>query len=600
MAREISFKEHGGAGLLVEQIRERFGRTPALAVFVAFIAVLVFFTLGTNRQILTPASISSVVTNATSQGILAVGVTILMISGEFDLSVGSTLGLCALIFIIAADSGMGGLLGMVIPEETLVALGVSFEGFPGLIAIIVSLCTGALLGLINGLLLIWTRIPSFIVTLGTLYLYRSIMYNIIPGGTIARYLQPPMIGQFHPLAIIGVTIGMVALIAYFSRTAFMFNFRRLPDIIKQSLLFRANREVETGTTSSLGSWVGLVCAAAILVGFTILPWVNLATTQLSGWDILNTTLDVAGFATILVAVPIAAVVGGILKLWGLIDRKYRGSAAIWAMVAGLAGFLYFGLLFLRDAQGFIDATTAGDFGIGFWVALVASIGLIAQFFIPRGSADAPISRYIGPLFRLAIIIGMILVGVALVVREISAYSGNFNTIVEVPFFDILNGRLEFLEGNFRASIIWWFVIAAIFNVILTQTRYGNAVFAVGGNPGAARAQGINANRVKVNNFMLSGVLAAVGGIMEAARFEVVEPLRGTGYELDVIAAAVIGGTLLTGGFGGIIGAVLGVLLAFMLRTGLVLMNVNATWFRGILGVIMIVAVIINTNIRRQR
>lgn len=447
LAREITFKERGGTGLFIEQIRERFGRTPELAVFVAFIAVLIFFVSRTDGQILTPASISSVFTNATSQGILAVGITILMISGEFDLSVGSTLGLCALIFIIAADSGMGGLLAMFIPRETLVAWGVSFAGFPGLIAILISLCTGALLGLFNGLLLIWTRIPSFIVTLGTLYLYRSIMYNIIPGGTIARYLQPPMYGQFHPLAIIGVTVGMVLLIAYFSRTAFMFNLN----------LLRGNGKQE-------------------------------------------------------------------------------------------------------NTNGF-----------------------------PIGAA-----------IRLAIIVGMIVVGVLLVIGEISAYSSDLNTIVEVPFFDILNGRLDFLEGNFRASIIWWFVIAAIFNIILTQTRYGNAVFAVGGNPGAARAQGINANRVKINNFILSGVLAAVGGIMEAARFEVVEPLRGTGYELDVIAAAVIGGTLLTGGFGSIIGAVLGVLLAFMLKTGLVLIGVEATWFRGVLGVIMIIAVIINTNIRRQR
>jgi simple sugar transport system permease protein len=126
------------------------------------------------------------------------------------------------------------------------------------------------------------------------------------------------------------------------------------------------------------------------------------------------------------------------------------------------------------------------------------------------------------------------------------------------------------------------------------------VFATGGNPQAARAQGINVNRVKETNFMISGTLAAFAGIMEAARFSVVEPLRGTGYELDVIAATVIGGTLLTGGYGSIFGTVLGILIAFMLKTGLVLIGVQADWFRGVLGIIMIVAVVINTNIRRQR
>jgi simple sugar transport system permease protein len=176
-------------------------------------------------------------------------------------------------------------------------------------------------------------------------------------------------------------------------------------------------------------------------------------------------------------------------------------------------------------------------------------------------------------------------------------SGN---LVEAPFFDVLNGQLAFVQDNFRSSIIWWFLIAAIFAVVLNQTRYGNAVFAAGGNPQAARAQGVNVNRVKVLNFVLSGTLAAVAGIMEGARFKVVEPLRGTGYELDVIAATVIGGTLLSGGYGSIGGTILGVLLAFMLKTGLVLIGVEADWFRGVLGLIMIVAVVINTNIRRQR
>lgn len=455
MAREISFTERRGAGVLWEQIREYIGRTPEIGVLIGFFAVFLFFIVGTSiqvapdgtttfrsPQILTPDSISSVVTNATSQGILAVGITVLMISGEFDLSVGSTLGLTALIFIIAADSGLGGLVGMFLSDETVRSLGISFAPLPGLVAVLVALCSGALLGLVNGLLLIWTRIPSFIVTLGTLYLYRSIMLNIIPGGTIARYLQPPIIAQFHPLVIILFSIGLVAVIAFFSRPAIQYNLSRL----------RQN--------------------------------------------------------------------GGGVK--------------------------------------------------------------------------------IGPVIRLLLIAAVLVAGVILAIQSIISYIGDLNRLIEVPFFTILNGRLEFLPGNFRASIVWWFILAGIFTVIMNQTRYGNAVFAVGGNPGAARAQGVNVNRVKVLNFMLSGTMAAVGGIMEAARFEVVEPLRGQGYELDVIAAAVIGGTLLSGGYGSIVGALLGVLLSGMLKTGLVLIGVDASWFRGVLGVIMIAAVIINTNVRRQR
>jgi len=207
---------------------------------------------------------------------------------------------------------------------------------------------------------------------------------------------------------------------------------------------------------------------------------------------------------------------------------------------------------------------------------------------------------IGPALRLLVVAGAMAAVVVVGALIINAYGGNLKDPVKAPFFDIINGNLAFVKYNFRAAIIWWGVIAAIFTVVLTSTRYGNAVFAVGGNSEAALAQGINVRRVKVMSFVISGTLAAVAGITEAARFKVVEPLRGTGYELDVIAATVIGGTLLTGGYGSIVGTVLGILIAFMLKTGLVLIGVQADWFRGVLGIIMIAAVVLNTNIRRQR
>ncbi len=455
MAREISLTEHreGRSRLLAywEHAREVWSRSPESGAIFGFLAVFFFFFIATwvdtgwPPQFTDLRTVASITTNATSQGIIAVGVTMLMIAGEFDLSVGSMLGLSALMFIIAADNGPAGLVDLLpfgIGERLIENWGISDAGMPGLLAILVALATGATLGLINGLLLVVTRIPSFIVTLGTLYIYRSVMLNIIPGGTIARYERDPMVWSFHPLVIIG-----------------------------------------------------LVVAAAALVVFFLLP------TARKSWQ--------------------------------------RGNA-------------------MRGVR-----STGSMIRLGATSAVMAATVIVA-------------------------------------VRLIIYYGSDLDTTVQAPFFDILNGKFNFIKENFRASIAWWGLLAMIFTVILTQTRYGNAVFATGGNPEAARAQGINVTRVKVMSFVISGTLAAVAGIMEAARFKVVEPLRGTGYELDVIAAAVIGGTLLTGGYGSIFGSVLGVLIAFMLKTGLVLIGVEAAWFRGVLGIIMIIAVIINTNIRRQR
>ena len=105
--------------------------------------------------------------------------------------------------------------------------------------------------------------------------------------------------------------------------------------------------------------------------------------------------------------------------------------------------------------------------------------------------------------------------------------------------------------------------------------------------------------MRVTNFVISGFLAALAGIIQVARLKSVDPLRGTGLELEVIAAVVIGGTLLTGGYGSLIGSAIGTALTGMLRTGLVLMQVPSNAFRGAIGAIMIAAVVINSFVRKE-
>jgi simple sugar transport system permease protein len=206
---------------------------------------------------------------------------------------------------------------------------------------------------------------------------------------------------------------------------------------------------------------------------------------------------------------------------------------------------------------------------------------------------------------------------------------NLDTSLQVGSFDIANGRwgftlaqvtdpirpiLEPIEdalgvsfilsippaANFRMAIVWWLVMVVIFQIILVRTRYGNAVFAVGGNIGAATAQGINSARVKVQNFVLCSTLAGVAAIFEVSRNPGVDPLRGDGWELEVIAMTVIGGALLTGGYGSIIGTMLGVLIFGMLKTGLVLAGMDERMFKGVVGVIMIFAVVLNNMTKRSR
>ena len=174
-----------------------------------------------------------------------------------------------------------------------------------------------------------------------------------------------------------------------------------------------------------------------------------------------------------------------------------------------------------------------------------------------------------------------------------------------PFlFDFLNGPMTVLnrlfEGgtNFRLSIVWFVLIALVMSFVLNRTRFGNWIMAAGGNPGAALEQGVPVKRVKLMTFMLSGLPVGLGSVMQFAHRTSVDPVRGDGWELIAIAACVIGGVQLTGGVGTVLGASVGMLLLMTLDQGLVLMGVSVQIFRAISGLILILAVILNTHLRR--
>ncbi len=172
--------------------------------------------------------------------------------------------------------------------------------------------------------------------------------------------------------------------------------------------------------------------------------------------------------------------------------------------------------------------------------------------------------------------------------------------VKPVLFDILNGYLTPLNqltsppGNLRASIVWFILVVAFMSYLLMRTRYGNWTFAVGGNPGAALSQAVNVRRVKLINFVISGVLAALASVIIFAQRPSMNELLGDGLELTAVAAAVIGGVSLNGGIGTIVGAAFGVLLLNLIEQALVLMSVPNDIFRGTVGAIIILSVLANT------
>jgi ribose transport system permease protein len=137
------------------------------------------------------------------------------------------------------------------------------------------------------------------------------------------------------------------------------------------------------------------------------------------------------------------------------------------------------------------------------------------------------------------------------------------------------------------------VLAAVF--VTEKTRLGRYIYAIGGNESASRLSGINVSKVKIIVYTMAGALAAVGGIMVTSRLDSAQPNAGISFELDSIAAVVIGGTSLSGGRGSILGTVQGAIIIGVLNNGLVLLNVSPFWQQVVKGLVILVAVIIDKS-----
>jgi len=144
------------------------------------------------------------------------------------------------------------------------------------------------------------------------------------------------------------------------------------------------------------------------------------------------------------------------------------------------------------------------------------------------------------------------------------------------------------------------VLVTIFVVVTQRTRFGRHLFAVGGNERAARLTGLPVHRIKIAVYTLAGALAGVAGLIVTARLDSAQPNAGLGYELDSIAAVVIGGTSLSGGRGSVLGTVLGCLIIGVLNNGLFLLNVSPFWQQVIKGGVILLAVAIDKMNARGR
>jgi simple sugar transport system permease protein len=226
------------------------------------------------------------------------------------------------------------------------------------------------------------------------------------------------------------------------------------------------------------------------------------------------------------------------------------------------------------------------FVVGLLVA--ALIGLVNGLFVTRLKI---------PSFLVTL--GMLLVarGTALFITD-GFPQGTWNASGEW-LANILVG--DFHVGPFRIYMsLFWFLASVVgLGFILTQTRFGNWIQASGGNPGAARARGVKVDRVKIILFMLTAIMSGLAGVISSIRTAAANPNSGTGYELEVIAMVVIGGTALTGGRGTIIGTVIGIFILRVMRNGIVLIGVPGLAYNIFIGAIILGMMALHSGLERR-
>jgi inositol transport system permease protein len=305
----------------------------------------------------------------------------------------------------------------------------------------------------------------------------------------------------------------------------------------------------------------------------------------------------------------------LMLVFAIIEPRFMSSINLFNVMrqVSITGLLAIGMTFVILTAGI-------DLSVG---SLLAFAGLVAAAVAKGGMQDRftvgdNTIGYGWPLAALAAIavglLGGLLQGVAITRLKVPAF------VATLGGMSVFRGAaLLFAAGGpisgFQPNFTWWgqgqiarvpvpviiFLVAAVVaHVVLRYTRYGRRVYAVGGNPEAARLAGVNVQSIIWSVYVIMGFFAGLGSFVLSARLNSAEAVAGTGYELTVIASVVIGGTSLFGGAGSIFGTVIGTLLIGVLLNGLVLMNVNSYIQQIIIGIIIVLAVAFDTFAKSRR
>jgi simple sugar transport system permease protein len=308
-------------------------------------------------------------------------------------------------------------------------------------------------------------------------------------------------------------------------------------------------------------------------------------------------------ASLVVGIFFALYARGFGELSGI--ANWTGVAATLGIPAVAVALLMIGGEFDLSAgvmvgtSGLVMSLLATEAGMNIWLAIVltllfaAGVGAINGYLVMR----TKLPSFIVTLATFFILQGANL-GVTKAITGAVAVSG----LDQASGFDAARGVFGgtfWAPYNFQISVLWWIAVTLVATWALTRTRFGNWVYGVGGDLEAARNVGVPVVRVKITLFVGTALASALTGIIVALQISSAQASQGVGQELQFIVAAVVGGCLLTGGFGSAIGAALGALITGMAFIGIQFSGWNTDWRFLFLGVVLLLAVMLNTWIRKR-
>ncbi|SMY09732.1 ABC transporter permease [Flavimaricola marinus] len=305
-----------------------------------------------------------------------------------------------------------------------------------------------------------------------------------------------------------------------------------------------------------GAFLGMV---AVIAFFLIFGGINfLKPSGIASW--LNVAANIG-----IIAIPV-----GLLMIAGELDISIGSMIPAGSMIVAIMSGHY-------------------DFPIWMSIIVVLGFGVVVGFingFLVVHTAVPSLIVTLGTLFAVA---GLVL-GLSVLI------TGTTSVSIKAPdFYKAVFG--QFIGGTYQVIILWWFAVTAVYVFYIHYTKYGNWIFAIGGDRESARNAGIPTTKLTIILFILSACSAAFVGMCQALLFNSAQVSAGMSYIFNVIISVVVGGVVLTGGFGSVVGIVFGTITFAVVNQGIYFTSFDRNWSSLIIGVMLLAAVLMNNTFR---